>query len=117
MGHHIVHNNSFLGAIGGLIGGLIVGIAVGALVVATGGAALGFSLPLLPEPEGWRGFVGGAAMAIGSRWASDTGEIHEGSPNVTFEGKAVARVTDPVICSDDPGEPLPQIAEAAKSFL
>ncbi|MDI5823564.1 hypothetical protein MJI95_39795, partial [Salmonella enterica subsp. enterica serovar Kentucky] len=30
------------------------------------------------------GFVGGAAMAIGSRWASDTGEIHEGSPNVTF---------------------------------
>ncbi len=56
VGHHIVHNNSFLGAIGGLIGGLIVGIAVGALVVATGGAALGFSLPLLlPEPEGWRG--------------------------------------------------------------
>ncbi|XQK62480.1 hypothetical protein ACOI4D_16925 [Escherichia coli] len=41
VGHHIVHNNSFLGAIGGLIGGLIVGIAVGALVVATGGAALG----------------------------------------------------------------------------
>ncbi|MFP1590830.1 hypothetical protein ACLB1M_05020 [Escherichia coli] len=28
VGHHIVHNNSFLGAIGGLIGGLIVGIAV-----------------------------------------------------------------------------------------
>ncbi|WP_447548564.1 PAAR domain-containing protein, partial [Staphylococcus aureus] len=53
-------------------------------------------------------------MAIGSRWASDTGEIHEGSPNVTFEGKAVARVTDPVICSNDPGEPLPQIAEGSK---
>ncbi|MFO2398303.1 PAAR domain-containing protein, partial [Salmonella enterica] len=26
----------------------------------------------------------------------------------------MARVTDPVICSDDPGEPLPQIAEGSK---
>ncbi|EPX4373235.1 RHS repeat-associated core domain-containing protein [Salmonella enterica] len=116
VGHHIVHNNSFLGAIGGLIGGLIVGIAVGALVVATGGAALGVLAATVAAGAGGLagGFVGGAAMAIGSRWASDTGEIHEGSPNVTFEGKAVARVTDPVICSDDPGEPLPQIAEGSK---
>lgn len=116
VGHHIVHNNSFLGAIGGLIGGLIVGIAVGALVVATGGAALGVLAATVAAGAGGLagGFVGGAAMVIGSRWASETGQIVEGSPNVFFEGKAVARVTDPVECSKDPGSPPPQIVEGSK---
>ena len=115
VGHHIVHNNSFLGAIGGLIGGLIVGIAVGALVVATGGAALGVLAATVAAGAGGLagGFVGGAAMVIGSRWASETGQIVEGSPNV-FEGKAVARVTDPVECSRIRAVLPPQIVEGSK---
>lgn len=88
MGHHIVHNNSFLGAIGGLIGGLIVGIAVGALVVATGARHWVCWLPpLLPVPGiswwicRWR------SDGSGSRWASETGQIVEGSPNVFLKEK------------------------------
>lgn len=119
VGDPIVHNNSFWGAVGGLLGGLVVGLAVGlvvgALVVATGGAALGVMAASIAAGAGGLagGFVGGAAMAIGSRWASETGHIKEGSPNVTFEGKAVARVTDPVECSRDPGMPPPQISEGS----
>ncbi|XQK39783.1 hypothetical protein ACOI4G_00690 [Escherichia coli] len=44
--------------------------------------------PLLLSAGGLAGgFVGGAAMVIGSRWASETGQIVEGSPNVFLKEK------------------------------
>ncbi|MGU0171825.1 hypothetical protein ACVXG8_12535 [Escherichia coli] len=51
VGHHIVHNNSFLGAIGGLIGGLIVGLRWGLWLSLQGARHWVCWLPpLLPVP-------------------------------------------------------------------
>ncbi|MEM5435512.1 RHS repeat-associated core domain-containing protein [Paraburkholderia diazotrophica] len=122
--HKIVHENAFWGALAGLAAGIAVGVAIAAAaaaIVATGGAAAAVIAAAGPYAVGFvagvvGGFVGGAVASGVSKTGSVTGEIADGSPNVSFEGKAVARVTDPVSCSKDPGEPPPQIAQGSKTI-
>ncbi|MFU0448536.1 DUF6531 domain-containing protein, partial [Pseudocitrobacter faecalis] len=108
-GHKIVHNNAFLGALGALAAGIIGAVAIGAIIFFTGGIGLG-ALVFIGFGSG---LIGGASTAIGNRWASETGEIDHGSPNVFFEDKPVARVTDIVLCEDHPGDPKPRIAQGS----
>ncbi|HFC9671835.1 TPA: DUF6531 domain-containing protein [Salmonella enterica] len=108
-GHKVVHNNAFLGALGALAAGIIGAVAIGAIIFFTGGIGLG-ALAFIGFGSG---LIGGASIAIGNRWASETGEIAHGSQNVFFEDKPVARVTDIVLCEDHPGEPKPRIAQGS----
>ena len=112
-GHKIVHNNAFLGALGALAAGIIGAVAIGALIFFTGGIGLG-ALAFIGFGSG---LIGGASTAIGNRWASETGVIKDGSPNVFFEDKPVARVTDIVDCEDHPGEPKPRIAQGSTTVF
>ena len=122
--HKIVHANAFGGAIAGLLAGLVVGIAIAAAaaaIVATGGAAAAVIAAAGPAVVGFvagavGGFVGAAVASGVGNTGSITGKIASGSPNVSFEGKPVARVTDPVTCSKDPGTPPPQIVQGSKTI-
>lgn len=106
--HHIAHNHAFLGA----LGALLAGVVAGALIVVTGGAAL-----VAIAACAGAGLIGGASVAVGSRYASETGIISSGSLNVFFENKPVARVTDTVECEDHPGEPKPRIAQGSTTVF
>ncbi|MDC9623801.1 PAAR domain-containing protein [Xenorhabdus sp. XENO-7] len=116
MGDAIAHQNKnagLWGALGGILLGAVAAIAVAALVVATGGAAL----VVVAAAAAAGGFVGGACAGIGAaigQYGSNTGTIVAGSPDVFFEGKPVARVGDPVACSDHPPG---VIAEGAKTVF
>lgn len=122
--HKIVHENAFAGALAGLVAGIAVGVAIAvaaAAIVATGGAAAVAIAAAGPFVVGFvagavGGFVGAAVANGVSKTGSVTGAIAKGSPNVFFEGKAVARVTDPVTCSKDPGTPPPQIVQGSKTI-
>lgn len=119
LGDFIAHQKKDLGTWGAL-GGILLGavaavaaVAVGALVVATGGAAL----VVVAAAAAAGGFVGAGVAAAGAamgQYGDNKGTIIDGSPNVYFEGKKVARVGDPIVCSDHPGPP-PVIAEGAKT--
>ena len=103
------------GAIGGVLLGAVAAVAVGALVVATGGAAL----VVVAGAAAAGGFVGGAVASAGaamSQYGENKGTIIEGSPDVFFEGRPVARAGDRVACKDHPG-PDEKIAEGAKTVL
>src|SRR6266700_2173115 len=94
--HKIAHNHAF----GGVLTGLLVGLAVGAgvaLMIGTGGLLA----PLVIGAAA--GFAGAAFSGAGAKMADITGNINSGSPNVFFEDKAVARVTDTVLCSRHAG--------------
>lgn len=116
MGDFIAHQKKDLGtwgALGGILLGAVAAVAVGALVVATGGAAL----VVVAAAAAAGGFVGAGvatACAVMGQYGDNKGTIIDGSPNVYFEGKKVARVGDPIVCSDHPGPP-PVIAEGAKT--
>ncbi|WP_186367399.1 RHS repeat-associated core domain-containing protein [Yersinia aldovae] len=116
MGDFIAHQKKDLGswgALGGILLGAVAAVAVGALVVATGGAAL----VVVAAAAAAGGFVGAGVAAAGAvmgQYGDNKGTILSGSPDVFFEGKPVARVGDPIICSDHPGAP-PVIAEGAKT--
>lgn len=106
--HEIAHNHAF----GGILAGLAVGLAVGAgvaLAIGTGGLLA----PLVVGAAA--GFVGAAFSGAGAKMASVTGNIQRGSPDVFFEGKPVARVSDVVNCSRHPGE-IP-IIEGSKTIF
>ncbi|VXC73653.1 YD repeat-/RHS repeat-containing protein [Enterobacterales bacterium 8AC] len=115
-GDFIAHQKKDLGtwgALGGILLGAVAAVAVGALVVATGGAAL----VVVAAAAAAGGLVGGGIAAAGAamgQYGENKGNIVKGSPNVYFEGKPVARVGDPIACSDHPGPP-PVIAEGAKT--
>ncbi|WP_179102224.1 PAAR domain-containing protein, partial [Burkholderia pseudomallei] len=121
VGHKIVHENAFIGALTGLLAGIAVGVAIAAAaaaIVATGGAAAVAIAAAGPFVVGFvsgavGGFVGAAVAKGIGHTGSVTGAIAHGSPNVSFEGAPVARVTDPVTCSKDPGMPPPQIAQGS----
>lgn len=121
VGHKIVHENAFIGALTGLLAGIAVGVAIAAAaaaIVATGGAAAVAIAAAGPFVVGFvsgavGGFVGAAVAKGIGHTGSVTGAIADGSPNVSFEGARVARVTDPVTCSKDPGTPPPQIAQGS----
>ena len=119
VGDAIAHNHAFAGALTGLLAGVAVGILVAAAVaatVATGGLAapvlVGAAAALAGGVAG--SFVGSIINGIGSKMATVSGKIMTGSPNVFFEGKAVARVTDTVSC--DKHSIPPQIAEGSETI-
>lgn len=116
-GHKIAHNNSFWGAIGGLIGGVLAAAAVGlavAALIGTGGLAAPLIIAGAAGLAG--GFVGTAIAGAGAKMANITGTVNKGSPNVFFEGKPVARVTDTVACSKHSSSPPPQIVEGSETI-
>ncbi|AQW31158.1 PAAR domain-containing protein [Ralstonia syzygii subsp. celebesensis] len=103
VGDDIAHSSGFWG----MVAGLAVGVAIGAMVaatVATGGLA---GAVLVGACMAGGLSIGGALASASQSMGSNCGKISTGSGNVTFEGKAAARVTDLVACSKHPGpEPL-----------
>ncbi len=103
VGDDIAHSSGFWG----MVAGLAVGVAIGAMVaatVATGGLA---GAVLVGACMAGGLSLGGALASASQNMGSNCGKISTGSGNVTFEGKAAARVTDLVACTKHPGpEPL-----------
>ncbi len=111
VGDSIAHSSGFRG----LMGGLAAGIAIGAIVaatVATGGIA-GALIVGACMAGGLS--IGGALAAASQSMGSDCGTIASGSQNVTFEGKAAARVTDVTACSKHSNSPEP-LVEGSKTI-
>ncbi|WP_350307605.1 PAAR domain-containing protein [Photorhabdus viridis] len=119
LGDAIAHQNKkagLWGALGGILLGAVAVVAVGALTLATGGLALAVVAGAAAGLAG--GFAGGMVAGIGAaigQYGENKGTIIEGSPDVFFEGKPVARVGDNIVCSDHPGPGV--IAEGAKSVF
>ncbi|MBD2801324.1 PAAR domain-containing protein [Xenorhabdus sp. M] len=111
-GDTIAHQNKSAG-LWGALGGILLGAVVAGAIIATGGTAL----VVIAAAAAAGGFVGGACAGIGAalgQYGSNKGTIAKGSPNVFFEGKPVARVGDPVVCSDHPPG---VVAEGAKTVF
>lgn len=121
VGHAIAHSSPFAGALGGLLAGVAAGALCAAAAVAIVGTG-GLAAPALIV-----GIAAGASAGLGfgfvhslvngvfSKAATVTGQIIEGSPNVFFEGRPVARVTDRVMCSKD--SPPSRIAEGSETIF
>jgi RHS repeat-associated protein len=111
VGDAIAHSSGFLG----MLGGLAAGVAIGAMVaatVATGGLA-GALIVGACMAGGLS--IGGALAAASQSMGSNCGTITSGSPNVTFEGKPAARVTDVTSCSHHSDSPEP-LVEGSKTI-
>ncbi|MFQ1700256.1 RHS repeat-associated core domain-containing protein [Loktanella agnita] len=97
MGHPIAHTSP-MATLGAMALGAVAAVAVGALIVATGGTAL-----IVIAAAGLAaGAVAGLGMGFASaagQYGTNQGTITLGSPNVFFEGKPVAFVGAPVLCS------------------
>ncbi|RAX06370.1 hypothetical protein CKY10_23155, partial [Photorhabdus sp. HUG-39] len=119
LGDAIAHQNKsagLWGALGGVLLGAVVAVAAGAFVIATAGVGAAILAGAAAGLAG--GFVGGAVAGIGAaigQYGQNKGTIIEGSPNVFFEGKPVARAGDKIACSDHPGPAV--IAEGAKTVF
>ncbi|NDL01402.1 PAAR domain-containing protein, partial [Photorhabdus bodei] len=119
LGDAIAHQNKsagLWGALGGVLLGAVVAVAAAAFVVATAGVGAAILAGAAAGLAG--GFVGGAVAGIGAaigQYGQNKGTIIEGSPNVFFEGKPVARAGDKIGCSDHPGPVV--IAEGAKTVF
>ncbi|MBN6077143.1 EndoU domain-containing protein [Aggregatibacter actinomycetemcomitans] len=88
--------------------GLAIGVLAGAAILFFGAMTFGFGL--------LAGFVAGSIIAAAhamSQYGEEKGEIKEGSPDVTFEGRPVARMGDRVECRDHSPEEF--IAEGVKT--
>ena len=111
VGDDIAHSSGFLG----MMAGLAVGIAIGAMVAATvvtGGLAGALIVGVCMAG----GLSLGSALASASQsMGSNCGKISSGSGNVTFEGKAAARVTDVASCSKHSSSPEP-LVEGSKTI-
>lgn len=95
VGHPIAHESGW--GLGALVLGAVAGLAAAAFVVMT----FGTGLVVLAAAAA----VGGALAGVGAGFASAAGQygtnkgvISKGSPNVFFENKPVARITDEVLC-------------------
>lgn len=111
LGDPIAHINKNAGLWGAIIGA-VAAVAIVALTVATCGAGL----LVLAAASAAAGFVGAGIASFAStagQYGDNKGAIAEGSGNVFFEGKSVARVGDTVACSDHPGVSL--LAEGART--
>ena len=117
----IAHANKDLGLwgiIGGVIAGAVVAVVVSAAIIGSGGTALPVLIGAAAAAGGAGGLVGGLIggfMGALSQYGEVKGYILEGSPDVTFEGRPVARVGDKVKCEDHPGEPAAKLAEGVKT--
>ena len=113
-GDDVYHQNksaSFWGILGGIVLGAAAVAAFAAVTTLTGGAAL-----IVGAAIG--GLVGGLCAGVGSalsEYGEKKGFIKEGSPNVFFENKPVARYKDLIHCDDHAGEQ--KIAEGAKTVF
>ena len=120
VGDDVYHQNksaAFWGALGGVIAGALVGALIIGATIATGGlAAVTFGVMLGAGVAG--GAVGGIVSGIGkalSQYGEKKGKIKEGSLDVFFEGKNVARVGDLIECDDHAGPHY--VAEGAKTVF
>ncbi len=119
-GDIIAHANKDVG-LWGMVAAVVVGAAaavgVGLFIAGTGGLGAGVVLGALGGGFAGGfvgGLIGGVTSAL-SQYGEPKGFIVEGSTDVSFEGRPVARVGDKVQCSDHPGEPAPRIAEGVKT--
>ncbi|MDR2871941.1 MAG: PAAR domain-containing protein [Xanthomonadaceae bacterium] len=111
-GDPIAHVNKNLAILGAIVGAVLV-IGVG---IATCGAGLVVMAAATAAAGVAGGFIASAASTAG-QYGDNKGHILSGSPDVFFEGRPVARVGDPVLCSDHPGSPPPVLAEGAKTVF
>ena len=103
VGDDIAHSSGFWGMVAGLAIGVAIGAAVAA-TVATGGLA---GAVIVGACMAGGLSLGSGLAAASQSMGSNCGKIASGSGNVTFEGKAAARVTDIIACDKHPGpEPL-----------
>ena len=103
VGDDIAHSSGFWGMVAGLAIGVAIGAAVAA-TVATGGLA---GAVIVGACMAGGLSLGSGLAAASQSLGSNCGKIASGSGNVTFEGKAAARVTDIIACDKHPGpEPL-----------
>lgn len=96
--------------------GAIIGAAAAIAIVAVTVATCGAGLLVLAAAAATAGFVGAGIATFAStagQYGDNKGVIAEGSANVFFEGRPVARVGDRVACSEHPGPSL--LAEGAKT--
>ena len=119
--HQIAHANTFNGILAGIAAGIVVGAVVAISAAAIIGTA-GMAAPLVGAAVAFGagaagGFVGTAIAGAGSKTASLSGPIASGSPNVFFESKPVARVTDTAACTKHPGTPPSQIIEGSEKIF
>ena len=104
-GDVLAHANKDLG-----LWGIIAGVAIGAFALMTFGSGL-----LVIAAAAAVGGLVASALNTMSQYGEVKGVIRDGSKNVTFENRQVARVGDPVSCKDHPGEPEPILAEGVRT--
>ncbi|WP_394663887.1 RHS repeat-associated core domain-containing protein [uncultured Sphingomonas sp.] len=119
--HQIAHSNTFNGLLAGIAAGIVVGAVVAVSAAAIIGTA-GMAAPLVGAAVAFGagaagGFVTSAIAGAGSKTATLSGPITSGSPNVFFEGKRAARVTDTADCTKHPGNPRSTIIEGSKTIF
>ena len=106
-GDDVYHKNksaTFWGILGGIVLGTAVAIALPGVGVFMGAAICGAVT----------GVCGGVGNAL-SQYGEKKGKVLQGSPNVFFESKAVARVGDLIECSDHGGPEF--VAEGARTVF
>ena len=118
--HQIAHSNAFIGLLAGIAAGIVVGVAVAFAAAAIIGTA-GMAAPLVGMAVAFGagaagGFVTAAIAGAGAKMATLSGPISTGSPNVLFEGKPAARVTDFAACTKHPTTPPPAIIEGSETI-
>ncbi len=114
VGDEIAHSSALASALGGLLAAVAVGAlfaAVAISVVGTGGLAAPLIVGAAAGLGG--GFTKALVSGFFSKAATVTGKIVEGSPNVFFEGRPVARVEDQVSCSRH--SPVKKIAQGSET--
>ncbi|MDU8925661.1 PAAR domain-containing protein, partial [Pasteurellaceae bacterium LIM206] len=107
VGDDVYHKNksaAFWGILGGIVLGAVVAVALPGVGVFMGAAICGMTA----------GICGGIGNAL-SQYGEKKGVVLQGSPNVFFENKAVARVGDLIQCSDHTGEQF--VAEGAETVF
>jgi len=97
-GHIIAHKNTNAG-----LWGALLGAAAAVAVVAIAVAACGVGLVVLAAAAAVGGAVAAFASAVGNvlgDYGTPKGKILDGSPDVFFENKKVARMGDKIACDD-----------------
>ncbi|AGT10003.1 RHS repeat-associated core domain-containing protein [Paracoccus aminophilus] len=114
VGHPIAHVNKWA-VLGAMVLGAVAAVAVAAIIIASAGTA---TLLVVAAAGLAAGFVGGLGMGFASaagQYGKNKGLIMKGSPNVYFQNKPVARVTDLVACTEHGGPQF--VAEGAKTVF
>jgi YD repeat-containing protein len=122
VGDDTAHSESgwgaFLGGVVGVVvgGGLaLAGLALIAATPLTGGLSTVAGALVLGAALGAGATVGAAVADASKSFGTNCGKITTGSPDVFFENKPVARVTDVVACEHHPSPPQP-LAEGSETI-